>query len=162
MVWWSFRLRSMTVTLALVFAVLPAQAQRGVAVVPIVTQAGEQVGLYEESHALVIGVSKYTAGWPSLPGVKDDVRAVKAGLQTAGFAVTEVNDPTRAQLDQAISQFIADKGQKENNRLVIYYAGHGHTLKPKYGGDPLGYVVPADAPGGAGHRQRGVRQARSG
>ena len=27
-------------------------------------QQGEQVILYEESHALVIGVSNYTEGWP--------------------------------------------------------------------------------------------------
>ena len=42
----------------------------------IKTQAGETVGLYEENHALVIGVSDYTAGWPDLESVVRDVDAV--------------------------------------------------------------------------------------
>ena len=51
-------------------------AQRGVKRVVIKTQAGETVGLYEENHALVIGVSDYTAGWPDLESVVRDVDAV--------------------------------------------------------------------------------------
>ena len=43
--------------------------ERGVKRVEIKTSSGETVGLYEESHALVIGVSDYTAGWPRLWGV---------------------------------------------------------------------------------------------
>ena len=43
-----------------------AAETRGVKRVEIKTQAGELVGLYEQSHALVIGVSDYTAGWPDL------------------------------------------------------------------------------------------------
>ena len=35
---------------------------RGVKRVEIKTSVGETVGLYEESHALVIGVNDYTAG----------------------------------------------------------------------------------------------------
>ena len=42
----------------------------------IKTQAGETVGLYEENHALVIGVSDYTAGGPDLESVVRDVDAV--------------------------------------------------------------------------------------
>ena len=51
-------------------------AQRGVKRVVIKTQAGETVGLYEENHALVIGVSDYTAGWPDLESVVRDVDTV--------------------------------------------------------------------------------------
>ena len=51
-------------------------AQRGVKRVVIKTQAGKTVGLYEENHALVIGVSDYTAGWPDLESVVRDVDAV--------------------------------------------------------------------------------------
>ena len=43
-----------------------AAATRGVKRVEIKTQTGELVGLYEQSHALVIGVSDYTAGRPDL------------------------------------------------------------------------------------------------
>jgi hypothetical protein len=44
-------------------------AQRGgLEVFPIRDAKGQQVGLYSESHALVIGVSRYTNGWPRLAG----------------------------------------------------------------------------------------------
>lgn len=34
---------------------------------------GKQVGLYEESHALLIGVSDYPAGWPCLESIPDEL-----------------------------------------------------------------------------------------
>ena len=37
---------------------------------------GRPLRLYEDSYALVVGVSRYRNGWPSLPGVPDDVRQV--------------------------------------------------------------------------------------
>ena len=46
-----------------------AAETRGVKRVEIKTQAGELVGPYEQSHALVIGVSNYITGWPRLWGV---------------------------------------------------------------------------------------------
>ena len=66
---------------------LPAYAAetRGVKRVEIKTQAGELVGLYEQSHALVIGVSDYTASWRRLRGVKDDVLEVSEALQTSSL-----------------------------------------------------------------------------
>ena len=45
---------------ALLFTLPIFAAERGVKRVEIKTQAGELVGLYEQSHALVIGVSDYT------------------------------------------------------------------------------------------------------
>ena len=56
---------------AILLFTLPLSAtERGVKRVEIKTQAGELVGLYEQSHALVIGVSDYTGGWPRLRGVR--------------------------------------------------------------------------------------------
>ena len=48
---------------------------RGVVPVPIKNPQGEQVLLYKESYALVVGVSAYEKGWPTLPGVLKDVVA---------------------------------------------------------------------------------------
>jgi hypothetical protein len=42
---------------------------------------------------LVIGVSGY-ADWPRLPGVVQDITAVKAVLESQGFQVKQVHDPT--------------------------------------------------------------------
>ena len=68
----------------LIFAPPALAASRGVQVVSIKDKAGKAVGLYQESHALVIGVSDYTGGWPRLPGVKRDVKAVTKVLKEQG------------------------------------------------------------------------------
>ena len=120
-------------------------SKRGISRVEIKTQSGEEVGLYEESHALVIGVSDYTAGWPRLGGVREDVREVRQALEDNGFAVILVENPDRMEFEGAVRQFIVKHGRKENNRLLFYYAGHGFTQKLGYGGD-MGYLVPRDAP----------------
>jgi tetratricopeptide (TPR) repeat protein len=106
---------------------------------------GSLVDLYDESHALVIGVSKYLKGLPSLPGVLRDTEAVRAVLEKHGFQVETLTNPTRAQFDQAMRGFIRKWGQAPGNRLLIYFAGHGYTIKTVDGRE-LGYIVPADAP----------------
>jgi formylglycine-generating enzyme required for sulfatase activity/uncharacterized caspase-like protein len=121
-----------------------APPARGVQVVSIRDRTGQQVGLYTASYALVIGASAYTH-WPLLPGVQQDVREVTAVLQAQGFHVELVRDPTRDALQRAFESFIARYGQQENHRLLIYFAGHGHTMKQAYGAE-MGYLVPIDAP----------------
>ncbi len=120
-------------------------AARGIKVLKITDNQGQEVGLYRQSHALVIGVSDYSEGWPRLPGVQKDVKAVSATLKGHGFNVEIVTNPTRAQLYQAFSNFINRYGQKIENRLLFYFAGHGHTRKLAYG-EEMGYIVPVDAP----------------
>ena len=105
----------------------------------------EEVPLYTGSYALIIGVSDYTDGWKSLPGVKTDVKAVSQVLKTNGFEIKELLNPTRSQLNSGIDAFINEHGYEAGNRLLIYFAGHGHTQKAGDGRD-LGYIVPADAP----------------
>ncbi len=52
-------------------------------------QTGKTVGLYEESHALVIGVSDYTNGWPKLLGVLNKDRFV-TGAELGEFLFNNV------------------------------------------------------------------------
>ena len=106
---------------------------------------GQEVGLYRDSYALVIGVSDYGSGWPRLSGVQQDVKAVREALKEHGFEVETATNPTRAQLYEAFSNFINRYGQKVENRLLFYFAGHGYTRKQAYGED-MGYIVPVDAP----------------
>lgn len=101
--------------------------------------------LYDESHALVIGIDEYSNGWPNLPGVVLDVFAVKEALENNGFNVEVLQNGTKTHIDSKISSFISRYGQKPGNRLLFYFAGHGYTVRTTYG-DELGYVVPADAP----------------
>lgn len=110
-----------------------------------VETGGERILLYRESHALVVGMSHYTAGWPNLPGVQKDVDIVTQVLETQGFHVVVQMDLTRSELDQTFIDFITRYGQNPENRLLFYFAGHGHTLETNYGSE-LGYIVPVDAP----------------
>jgi len=121
-------------------------SERGISRVEIKTLAGETVGLYEESHALIIGVSDYTNGWPTLPGVRKDVKAVKSALESHGFNVeTALNPKDYHDLDKTFNSFISKHGRKQNNRLLFYFAGHGHTLTKNYG-EKMGYIIPANSP----------------
>jgi formylglycine-generating enzyme required for sulfatase activity len=106
---------------------------------------GKPTQLYKESHALVIGISNYTNGWPQLPGVTAEIETVKNALISNGFQVEVVMDPNKDQLDRAFTGFISKYGQSGDNRLLFFFAGHGYTLKTSYGED-LGYIVPNDAP----------------
>jgi Flp pilus assembly protein TadD len=133
--------------LAFLPARMHAQTQgRGVGVY-LKTEDGkpEFVKLYDKSYALVIGESDYTAGWPRLPGVMKDIEAVTRALEQQGFQVTVVKNADAPQLDKSFKEFIDTYGQGTDNRLLFYFAGHGHTIKQSYG-EEMGYIVPVDAP----------------
>ena len=94
---WSIVLTALT--LNIYFPVHAQQQTRGAANVRVnddQTGKSETVKLYKASYALVIGVSDYTNGWQSLPGVKKDVEAVAAALKEQGFAVTTVLNPKKS------------------------------------------------------------------
>lgn len=113
--------------------------------VRITDRSGRTVGLYTASYALVIGVSDYRAGWRALPGVAKDTLAVEAVLKAHGFDVQVVQDPSGDALRHAFADFIRRYGHEKQARLLIYFAGHGHTMHMSYGGQ-MGYIVPVDAP----------------
>jgi len=121
-----------------------ASESRGVGI-KIKDDKGKEISLYKESHALIIGASAYTAGWPKLPGVKKDVDEVKSVLERQGFHVVVVMDPNRDRMVKAYEDFINKYGMNPENRLLFYFAGHGHTVKQSYG-EEMGYIVPVDAP----------------
>lgn len=113
--------------------------------VTVKTADGKLLSLYSASYALVVGVSDYTHGWPDLREVVNDTREVKAALEQHGFIVTIVENPTAAQLENAMKDFITTRGLEAENRLLFYFAGHGYTQKKAYGAN-MGYIVPSDAP----------------
>lgn len=122
-----------------------AALQRGVVPTPVMDREGNKVVLYKESHALIVGISQYSIGWPMLPGVQNDIEQVEFALKENGFRTVVLSNPTHDALKKAIENFINEHGQEVDNRLLFYFAGHGHTLKLSFGED-MGYFVPADAP----------------
>lgn len=105
------------------------------------------VSLYGESHALVIGMSRYEHPyWGDLPGVKVDGEEVSKALAEHGFTVERATNVKGSELTARIEDFIRRHGAGERNRLLIYYAGHGFRTQPRAGMREEGYIVPVDAP----------------
>ena len=136
-------------TAALIYLLLAtathAQTTRAIRPVVLPSETGEQAQLYQNSHALLIGISDYPSGWPDLPGVRKDMALVQEALEENGFEVTTIDDPNSEELDKIFDQFVSIYGRDPENRLLIYFAGHGHSQLQTYG-TTMGYLVPTDAP----------------
>jgi formylglycine-generating enzyme required for sulfatase activity len=100
------------------------------------------VQLYQASYALVIGIDRYTNGWPALRNAVNDARAVATKLEGHGFDVTLRENLKADDFRRTLREFFARTGRDPEARLLLWYAGHGHTV------DGEGFLVPADAPRG--------------
>ncbi|MBI1753505.1 MAG: polysaccharide deacetylase family protein [Acidobacteria bacterium] len=106
---------------------------------------------YQESWALVVGIDAY-AKWPRLQHAVKDAESVRDLLTTRfGFASDHIlffkdGEATRANLLGALNGKLARA--KRDDRIFIYFAGHGATRKLSSGRD-LGYLIPADSDPGA-------------
>ena len=107
--------------------------------------------IYTNSYALLIGINKY----PNLPGYDlnwavSDVTAVRDILVSHyGFPAENVTLLTDAQATKAnIENVFAEYGNANkigpNDRILIYFSGHGQTIKMPQGGE-LGFLIPHDA-----------------
>ena len=122
-----------------------AQALRGTKTISVRTQQGEEIELYKDSYALVVGNGSYTEGWPQRSGVLQDVDEVADALEEHGFSVTLKKDLTKPEFEKVFADFVVNAGGDPYNRLLFYYAGHGYTQKRATGED-RGYLVMVDAP----------------
>jgi len=100
----------------------------------------EEVNLYGESYALVIGINDYTEGWPRLSGAVNDAKLVAKELSQKGFNVTLKTNLDSKTLKQTFEEFFILKGNDPQTRLFVWFAGHGHTLHGE------GFLIPTDAP----------------
>ncbi|WP_261803443.1 polysaccharide deacetylase family protein [Variovorax sp. PAMC26660] len=106
--------------------------------------------LYRESHALIIGIDKY-AKWPGLHHAVPDAKAMEQLLVTRfGFKPENVTalydgEATRANILRVLNDKLTDsKRVKRDDRVLVFFAGHGSTRKLASGRD-VGYIVPVDA-----------------
>ncbi len=115
-------------------------AQNKSKAIEITDEDGNPTILYEESHALVIWAGNYQH-WSRLNNVEVEAKQVKDALEQRGFKVTTLGNPTGESLRNSIKNFIDNYGYKPDNRLVLFFTGHGHTRN-----STKGYLVPVDAP----------------
>jgi len=136
----------------LTISVTVSWATQGQFDIPLKDRSGKQVGSfsYKESHALVVGIGDYNGGWPLLPGVKRDVEKVTQALENNGFHVVVKQNLDHTELEKTFRDFILQYGLAPENRLLLYFAGHGYTLKNTYDpNDPTqwtGVIVARNAP----------------
>jgi hypothetical protein len=139
-------MRYLLILLSLLSAATPAlsQTNRGLKKIAIQTDSGQKINLYDRSYALVIGVSQYRH-WERLPNPVKDAHEVGGTLEAHGFEVTYVDDPDAAGLVKALNTFAyGPAGQNPDSRMVVFFAGHGHTEKTT--SKMRGFILPSDAP----------------
>ncbi len=99
--------------------------------------------------ALVIGIDGY-AKWPKLQYAVRDAKAMSQALvERFGFAPERVvslynEQATRQGILEAIHGKLAHGAVQKNDRVFVFFAGHGAT-RTLSSGRELGYIVPADA-----------------
>ncbi len=104
---------------------------------------------YSGSWAIVIGIDDY-AKWPKLQYAARDASAMRLILtEKLGFPaeriLTFINaEATRAGILSAFHDKLAHGGVKKNDRIFVFFAGHGATRNLSSGRD-LGYIVPVDS-----------------
>jgi len=102
--------------------------------------------IYSESWALVIGINKYQNVDPLNYAVNDaiavqDILANKYGFQEDNIILIIDEEATKDNILKGFSDILTQA--KENDRVVVFYAGHGETYKLPSGGD-MGYLIPVD------------------
>ena len=100
---------------------------------------------YADSWALVIGINTYEKA-PRLNYAAADARAVAEQLTALGFPRKNVRllldrEATRAGIERVLYRDFARMGR--NDRLFVYFAGHGDTVAVKDGEE--GFILSVDA-----------------
>ena len=131
----------------------PAQSQKRLQRVEIRPKAGPLSGqqFYTNSHALIVGVSRYQHlnrdNW--LRYAHKDALALRDVLiRSYGFPAENVTvlldeQATRANIEAALYA-LAGNAVEPEDRLLIYFSGHGQTVKLTSGGE-MGFLIPYDA-----------------
>lgn len=104
---------------------------------------------YGSSWAVVIGIDEYSK-WPRLEYAVRDMAAVRSTLvEHLGFASDHVialqdGQATRDAILDVFYKQLAQRGMQKNDRLFVFYAGHGATRRLSSNRD-LGYIIPVDS-----------------
>ncbi len=104
---------------------------------------------YEKSWAIVVGIDNY-AKWPKLEYASHDAQAVadtltgQFGFPSSQVIVLKNEQATRNNILAAFHDHLADDRTGKNDRVFVFFAGHGATRQLASGRD-LGYIIPVDS-----------------
>jgi uncharacterized caspase-like protein len=101
--------------------------------------------IYGKSYAVVIGIDNY-AYMPKLGGAVRDAKAIAKLLKSRGFEISLILDKkaTEKAIKRAVTTWLAKKA-KANDRVIIYFSGHGVSKGQGSFSPPLGFMMPVDA-----------------
>ena len=128
----------------LLFLILPSSPFSKMRGISVTAKKGQNLYLYKDYQALVVGISDYEK-WPDLPSAAKDAEEVASSLEQIGFEVKLSLNPSADELRKVLSNIVYEAGREENRALLFYFAGHGETLELADGTE-LGYIVPSDCP----------------
>jgi len=137
-------LLSFLISSALVLLMISTAAFSYVIGITITSKEGNSLYLYEDYHALVIGISNYEH-WPKLPYAVEDAKEIGAKLNQLGFKVTLAMDPNAREMRTLLNELVYDMGRDRNRALLLFYAGHGET-ETLADNTKMGYIIPRDCP----------------
>ena len=138
------RIAFLSLLFLLLFLVFPLSSFSTTRGISVTAKKGQNLYLYKDYHALVVGISNYQK-WPDLPSAAKDAKEVASRLEELGFEVKLALDPSAEELRKVLSDVVYQAGREKNRALLFYFAGHGETLELADGTD-LGYIVPGDCP----------------
>ena len=142
-------LRVLLLSLSLFVAVGDAQQSKDLVMARSVETPGLPV--YTGSHALIVGINKS----PNLPkevqlkyAVNDAKEMRDVLVDYYGFAESDViilldDKATLANIRTALDQLASRESVKSDDRILVYFSGHGQTVRDKSGND-RGFLIPSD------------------
>lgn len=104
---------------------------------------------YEKSWAIVVGIDDY-AKWPKLEYASHDAQAIadtltgQFGFPSSQVIVLKNQQATRNNILAVFHDRLADDRTGRNDRVFVFFAGHGATRRLASGRD-LGYIIPVDS-----------------
>jgi len=130
--------------LILIFQEISFPQQRGMKIQ--LKEGGDEIQIYDDSWAVIIGINKYT-NWPLLDYAVNDAESIRDLLiNTFGFESDHIFLLTdEAATLKKIKDTLSDLGEKvgKNDRVIIYFSGHGQSLDLENGGQ-MGFLIPVD------------------
>ncbi|KRG41501.1 polysaccharide deacetylase [Stenotrophomonas pictorum JCM 9942] len=104
---------------------------------------------YGKSWAIVIGIDEY-AKWPKLEYAGRDAQSIadtltgQFGFPSSQVIVLKNEQATRNNILAAFHDRLVDDRTGKNDRVFVFFAGHGATRQLASGRD-LGYIIPVDS-----------------
>ena len=108
--------------------------------------------VYRRSHALLIGINRYKnrPRQSQLSYADNDVEELKQlliahyGFAEADITLLEDDNATCQSIRDALSDLSDPDKVGPEDRVLVFFAGHGQTVKLPSGGD-MGFLIPSDA-----------------